>query len=157
MRFRHLDYPGDTPVGELGPAALEALLESGDLDDWRPLVDAITDDPYGRVARTVETVCTHHQMYGTSRLFLDLISRRRRLPLAEWRTSRGLTQTEVARRMGTTQAQVSKLENNPDPKLSAVRAYAAALGMELTFPPARRPSRSSRRTDRSQDDRTPIR
>ncbi len=36
--------------------------------------------------------------------------------------------------MGTTQAQISKLERNPDPRLSAVRAYAAALGVDLVVP-----------------------
>ncbi len=134
MKFRHLDYPEDTPVEELGPAAIESLLEYGDLDTWRPLVKAIIAQPYGTVAKKVETVCRHHAMYGTSQLFLDLIERRRRPPLVRWRKERGLTQTEVAARMGTTQAQISKLERNPDPRLSAVRAYAAALGVDLVVP-----------------------
>lgn len=133
MKFRHLDYPEDTPVDQLGPAAIESLLEYGDLDAWRPLVTAIGTEPYGVVAKTVETVCRNHVMYGTSRLFLDLIERRRCPPLVRWRKERGLTQTEVAERMGTTQAQVSKLERNPDPRLSAVRAYAAALGVDLVI------------------------
>ena len=32
MGFRHLEYPVDAEVTRLGPAGIDALLESGDLD-----------------------------------------------------------------------------------------------------------------------------
>ena len=38
MGFRHLDYPVNAEVTRLGPAAIDALLERGDLDSWVPLL-----------------------------------------------------------------------------------------------------------------------
>jgi transcriptional regulator with XRE-family HTH domain len=71
-------------------------------------------------------------------------SRRRRLPgfeemaerqrelgaeLATRRQSLGLTQTEVAARMGTSQSAVARLESGAlDVRLSTLARYAAALG-----------------------------
>src|SRR3989304_748092 len=40
MRFRHLDHASATAVTDLGPAALGALLERGDLGAWTPLLRA---------------------------------------------------------------------------------------------------------------------
>src|SRR3954469_12342476 len=48
--------------------------------------------------------------------------------LAAARTAAGLTQAEVADRMGTTQAAVAKLETHRhDPRLSTLMRYVAAL------------------------------
>ena len=46
MRHRHLDVDPTAPPAELGLAALDDLLERGDLDDWRP--------SYGRSAGPAE-------------------------------------------------------------------------------------------------------
>ena len=55
----------------------------------------------------------------------DLVSERVRL---------GLTQTEVAARMGTSQSAVARLEaGDGDIRLSTLERYATALGMELRF------------------------
>lgn len=138
MIHRHLDYPGDTPVDELGAAAIDDLLDRGDLEDWAPLVRSIAAHPYGKLAETVLSLCASNPMYGTSRLWTDWIeSLRARTPpsaamgLASLRRRRGLTQEEVAERMKSTQSRVSKLERNADPKLSALRAYVAATEGEL--------------------------
>lgn len=137
MRFRHLDYPPDTPVAELGPAAIDALLERGDLEAWTPLLRAIADDPWGRTAETVLRLCEAHPMYGTSALWRAWIERRRHRPgpesttLAEARKRAGLTQTQVAERLGVGQSDVSKLERRADVRLSTLRAYARALGARL--------------------------
>jgi DNA-binding XRE family transcriptional regulator len=48
--------------------------------------------------------------------------------LAELRKSQGLDQTELAERMGMTQAGISTLERSADPKLSTLTKYAKALG-----------------------------
>ena len=138
MRFRHLDYAGDTPVEDLGPAALDALLERGDLADWGPLVGAITRDPWGRTAETVLRLCAAHPMYGTSNLWRAWIERRRNQDeapaesLAEARHRAGLTQADVGRRMGISQSDVSKLERRGDARVSTLRAYAQALGGRLS-------------------------
>lgn len=137
MRFRHLDYDPRTPVHELGPAALDALLERGDLEDWTPLLDAVALDPWGETAATVMRLCEAHPMYGTSVLWRSWIERRRRdeqareVDLAQVRRRCGLTQAVVGRRMGISQSDVSKLERRGDVRLSTLRAYARALGGRL--------------------------
>lgn len=60
--------------------------------------------------------------------------------LAARRRAAGLTQVELARRMGTSQGQVTRFESGADTRLSTVGRYAAALGVKLdwTISPARR-------------------
>jgi DNA-binding XRE family transcriptional regulator len=139
LRFRHLDYAPGTPVASLGPAAVEALLDRGDLDDWKPLAHEIARDPWGETAETVHRLCDAHPMYGTSSLWRSWIDQLRdredetRLhSLPEIRAKAGLTQTEVAKRLGISQADVSKLERRRDTRLSTLRAYARALGATLS-------------------------
>ena len=48
--------------------------------------------------------------------------------LAKLRTDRGLTQAQVARRMGTTQPYIARLEaGGNDPRLSTLLRYAAIV------------------------------
>jgi len=137
MWFRHLDYPLDSAVTELGPAALDALLERGDLDAWAPLFHAIARDPWGQTADRALRVCQAHPMYGTSGLWQMWIARRRQravhsgMTLAQARARAGLTQGQVAARMGISQSDVSKLERRPDVRLSTLRAFAAAIDARL--------------------------
>ena len=137
MEFRHLDYPSGTPVTGLGPAALDTMLERGDLESWTPLARAIAEDPWGATADVVLGLCEAHPMYGTSPLWRSWIERRRGFvnldstTLAEARERAGLTQAEVARRLGIGQSDVSKLERRPDVLLSTLRAYARAIGAHL--------------------------
>jgi DNA-binding XRE family transcriptional regulator len=61
--------------------------------------------------------------------------------LTEARERGGLTQTEVARRMGTTQPAIARFEGGDiDPRLSTVERYAQVVGLRLqparTFKPA---------------------
>lgn len=52
--------------------------------------------------------------------------------LAARRVKLGLTQTEVAARMGTSQSAVARIEaGEGDIRLSTLERYAAALGQEL--------------------------
>lgn len=54
--------------------------------------------------------------------------------LADVRKRRGLSQAEVARRMGTSQSAVSELENEAtNPTVGTLAAWATALDVELTF------------------------
>jgi DNA-binding transcriptional regulator YiaG len=59
--------------------------------------------------------------------------RRRKLlrELVEHRKQRGLTQTVVAARMGTSQSAVAKLEGQDDAKESMIDRYAAAIGVAV--------------------------
>lgn len=137
MEFRHLDYSSASSVTELGPAALEALLDRGDLESWAPLARVISENPWGATAETVLRLCEAHPMYGTSALWGTWIARRRgsaernETTLAEARMRAGLTQTDVAERLGIGQSDVSKLERRSDVLLSTLRAYARAIGASL--------------------------
>src|SRR5437899_3053637 len=71
---RHLDYPEDTPLDRLGPAAIDDLLDRGDLDDWVPLVQVVAADPWGPLAETILHLCEAHPMYGTSALWFAYVA-----------------------------------------------------------------------------------
>ena len=137
MWFRHLDYAPGTAPDDLGPAAIDALLDRGDLEAWTPLLGAVGRDPWGPTAETILRLCDAHPMYGTSTLWRTWIERRRQREgapgstLAEARSRAGLTQTQVAERLGISQSDVSKLERRADMRLSTLRAYAGAIGFRL--------------------------
>lgn len=66
--------------------------------------------------------------------FKEMAVRRRQLVsrLVEERTGLGLTQTEVAARMGTSQSAVARLESgSADVRISTLERYAAALQRSL--------------------------
>ena len=66
----------------------------------------------------------------------EMADRRRALSdgLVTERVRLGLTQTEVAARMGTSQSAVARLEaGEGDIRLSTLERYASAIGMELRF------------------------
>src|SRR5437660_10108771 len=66
---------------------------------------------------------------------IDAALERRELArqLAERRRTAGLTQTQLAKRMGTSQGQVTRLESGADTRLSTVARYAAAVGMKVEW------------------------
>jgi transcriptional regulator with XRE-family HTH domain len=68
--------------------------------------------------------------------------------LADRRRAAGLTQVEIAERMGTSQGQVTRFESGADTRLSTVARYAAALGVKIdwTITPATRTRQPARRT-----------
>jgi transcriptional regulator with XRE-family HTH domain len=69
--------------------------------------------------------------------------------LAQWRKSAGLSQTEVAARMGTSQSAVARLEGgDADVRASTLERYAAAIGSQITWRPPDRPAGSDRAPDR---------
>jgi transcriptional regulator with XRE-family HTH domain len=51
--------------------------------------------------------------------------------LGQIRKAKDLTQVEVARRLGVSQAQVSRVENQTDLYLSTLEGYLAAVGAEI--------------------------
>ena len=68
--------------------------------------------------------------------FREMSKRRRDLAsdLVARRVALGLSQTEVAARMGTSQSAVARLESgDADVRLSTLERYAAALGQTLDW------------------------
>ncbi|MGH8929222.1 MAG: helix-turn-helix domain-containing protein [Egibacteraceae bacterium] len=139
MIHRHVEYPPETPVTELPSAAIVDLLDRGDLDDWRPIAQAVARDPHGPFTQRVARLLDAYPMYGTSPLWRAWIercqARAREAPtpmgLAEVRHRAGLSQAELAARMGISQSDLSKLERRQDMRVSTLRAYAEALGADL--------------------------
>ena len=65
--------------------------------------------------------------------------------LAERRRHMGLTQTTIARRMGSTQPEVSKVESGGDVRWSTLERYAEAIGGSMQFVVGRPEVRRRRR------------
>jgi len=68
--------------------------------------------------------------------FREMAQRRRQLvgELIAQRQAMGLSQTEVAARMGTSQSAVARLESGAaDVRLTTLERYAAALGQQLDW------------------------
>jgi transcriptional regulator with XRE-family HTH domain len=68
--------------------------------------------------------------------FAEMAERRRTLAaeLAARRAEQGLSQTEVAARMGTSQSAVARIESgDADVRLSTLERYAAALNRRLDW------------------------
>ena len=142
MIHRHLEVRGDTPAEELPLAAIQDILERGDLDDWRLIAAAIRRDPGGRLADDVRRLVDANPAYGTSPLWRSWIERCRLRGqagteprsvngLAGLRRHFGLTQAELAPRVGTSQSDLSKLERRGDIRVSSLRGYVEALGGRL--------------------------
>lgn len=142
MNHRHLSYPPGTPVEKWPVAALLDVLERGDLGDWRPIVVAVARNPNGPFAARVMETVNAYPMYGTSALWRAWIDRRRAraegamapatpIALAKLRRRMGRTQVDIARRIGISQSDLSKLERRKDVRLSTLNAYAKALGGRL--------------------------
>lgn len=80
-------------------------------DELQPFIDEALQNPEIRAA--YEDATQRHRLLDT------LVALRKRL---------GLTQTEVARRMGVKQPMVSEFENEgSDPRLSTIQRYARAV------------------------------
>ncbi len=66
--------------------------------------------------------------------------------LAAERQAAGITQTELAAALGTSQAQVARLESgNADAKLSTISRLAAVLGKQIEFSVTDAPTTKKRR------------
>jgi transcriptional regulator with XRE-family HTH domain len=68
--------------------------------------------------------------------FREMAQRRRQLmaDLVARREAAGLSQTEVAARMGTSQSAVARLESaSADARMSTLERYAAAVGAQLEW------------------------
>jgi transcriptional regulator with XRE-family HTH domain len=86
-------------------------------DDLDALIDDLAEDDPGihlRVAAALER----------RQLARDLAHRRR---------DAGLTQADIASRMGTSQGQITRFESGADTRLSTVARYAAALGVRVEW------------------------
>lgn len=122
LRFRNVDADASAPVEEWPAEAIEIALDRGSLGDWARLANAIRRDPWGRVARLVETVTGWQEHYGVDALMQRVIARaREELTLSgraayakqihRWREEAGMTMREFAQAAGTSASRLSDYEN----------------------------------------------
>ncbi len=116
--FRNVDVDPSAPVADWPLEALRAVLERGDIQDYRRVVHAIGRDPWGPVANRVEQVLEWTSPYGVARLMPHAIERARQRWVQadrEWVQDQlftlidqsGLPRGEFARRLGTSPSRMS--------------------------------------------------
>lgn len=91
-----------------------------------------TNKTYSSVAEMVRDVADDASFADEVENHLE--SRKIARDLAVLRASQGLTQTDVARKLGCSQGRISKLENSTDAdlKLGELAEYASALGLRIS-------------------------
>lgn len=132
-QLRHLDYGPDASIEEVGAAGLQAILDGYDVEAWQPILLAVQRDPWGPVAHRLERIVDHLESYGTREAMGRWLRRCRAgtdapvQTLAQLRRGAGLTQRELAERLGVSQAQVARLESAALPTLRSLTRYLSAL------------------------------
>lgn len=122
LHFRNLTITPDTPVEQWPVEAVKTALERGSLKDWRRLYDALSKDPWGPVARRIESALNASQPYGVAELMERGIENARaraakneRIEVAEqvrrWQARSGLTAAEFAERIGTSASRFSTYQS----------------------------------------------
>lgn len=133
--LRHLDYGRQADVRDVGAAGLQAILDGGDVTSWRPVLAALARDPWGPVAVRVEQVLDHLETYGTAKLMRGWLRHCRGGTsgqggtLAALRRDAGLSQRQLAARLGISQAQVARVETAEAPSLRSLARYLQGLEM----------------------------
>jgi len=122
LQFRNLDVTPDAPVEQWPVEGVLAALERGSLQHWRKLDRAIRDQPWGPVARRVESALKVSQPYGVTELMERSIERARALAeqterdqvaheVRHWLKRSGLTASEFAERIGTSPSRFSTYQS----------------------------------------------
>jgi DNA-binding transcriptional regulator YiaG len=122
MKFRNVDVDPSRPLDEWPAEAIETLIERGTRSDWKQLVAAIDDSPWGPAARTAETVARWGEHVGVDALILTAVDAARRTSIEQarrryadrirsWRLQAGLTQRQLAELVGTSASRLSAYEN----------------------------------------------
>lgn len=76
--FRNVDVSPDDPVEKWPLEAIQTALERGSLKHWRRLGAAIKAQPWGPVARDVESVLAYSRPYGVAKVMERVIDEARR-------------------------------------------------------------------------------
>lgn len=118
LRFRNLDVSPSDPVELWGVEGILTAIDRGKLSDWRRVMRAVRDDPWGPVAQDLEEALELAEDRGAvgainaalSQVRDERAAREREDVAAELRAIRdriGLHQGEFARRLGTSRTRVN--------------------------------------------------
>ena len=157
-RFPSLRFEIDPPALETGNWHLDVRREDGTLflvAEWRP------DRGFG-VTTPVLGLCRPDRRSGPDEVYTDTKLAEERIDhlvetgestvppeavrLAELRQSRGLSQAELAERVGVKQANISRIEGRDDLKVSTLARVVEAMGATLSIR-ARFPDGTERELD----------
>lgn len=120
--FRNLDFDSTAPLDEWPAQAIEILIDRGSLSDWRALVRAIEENPWGPAARTTENVVGWGEHYGIDPLLERVVGHAREeatlrgraeyaAQIRSWRERAGMTLRQFALAAGTSASRLSDYEN----------------------------------------------
>lgn len=118
LNFRNVDADPADPVGTWPYEALVTAVERGGLEDWHRIAAVMHDQPWGSVARRVETYLSYEQPPGLAWLLAETLRRARSHRQAHERErvaqqvrdaveASGLTKAEFAAAVGTSQSRLS--------------------------------------------------
>jgi DNA-binding transcriptional regulator YiaG len=122
VRFRNVDFDARAALDEWPAEAIETLIDRGSLADWRLLVEAIRQNPWGPAARSAETIVAWGEHYGVDALVTRAIARAREAltlrgracyaaQIRAWRARRGMTLRQFAAAAGTSASRLSDYEH----------------------------------------------
>jgi DNA-binding transcriptional regulator YiaG len=118
LAFRNVDVDPDEPVETWPFEGIRTALDRGGLAHWRRLAAAVRVDPWGPVARAVETAVALDRPYGVTALMETVVADARAAATAEERAvvaarvralvdASGLTRSAFAERIGTSASRLS--------------------------------------------------
>ncbi|MBO0856120.1 MAG: helix-turn-helix transcriptional regulator [Nocardia sp.] len=140
LTFRNVDADPSDPVETWPIEAIHTALQRGTLVDWRRMIRAVREDPWGPVARNIEYVLSYDRPYGTAELFEKAIAKVRNeaeqsekatvaAQLAAEVAASGLTARDFAERLGTSPPRLSTyLSGKVTPSATLmIRAHRVAV------------------------------
>lgn len=122
VKFRNVDADPSASVITWPTEGVMAALERGDIDDWSRLAAAVHADPWGPVARRIESALEVTRPYGVAPLFDEVIVRARRAAEQQERlevarrvaavlNESGLSRADFAEAVGTSTSRLSTYLN----------------------------------------------
>ena len=102
-------------------------------EDYLRLLDGEHDDEQDYIPTDAELESVRADTDTIPHEVMALIIKRRLTPLRAWREYLGLTQDEVAERMGIKQPSYARMENRQvAPRLATLKKVAAAMGIHYS-------------------------
>ena len=135
LAFRNVDSSPGEPVERWPTEALESALDRGSLEQWARIAQAIGRQPWGRVARTVESVLLFSRPYGVDLLMERAIATARAeadaadkaevaAEVRDTLKAAGLSRAEAANLLGTS---TSRLSTYATGRVTPSAAFMVAL------------------------------
>jgi DNA-binding transcriptional regulator YiaG len=144
--FRNIDASPTDPVESWPTEAVITALERGGLSDWHRIGEAIRADPWGPVARRVETAlsCVHpygvdvamRRILSDARAARDLADREAvAVEVTQIVRASGLSKSEFASRIGTSASRLSTYLSGSVTPSASLLLRMRTVSQRATNPP----------------------